>query len=166
MGRSMNLSKKAQKEMLKMETYAKFPFLIEITRFSDNDDIEIYRYVNADKDVEFDGNVYNACYFVISPPEKTTESFSDAKLTLSALDYEWIEKIRTTKRRAKIRFVASIVYEENNIEHIEPIEDEEFMLTNVNWQDDTIQWTMKFDENMDIKFPLEIVDIRICPALS
>lgn len=162
----MSLTKTAQAEMLKMETYAKFPFLIEITRYTNDGTEEIYRYVNADKDVVFENNTYNAGYFSITPPEKNNDSFSDAKLTLSAIDQEWIEKIRETKKRPKIRFVASISYEDNGEEVIEAIEDEEFLLTNAVWQDDVITWTMKFDENMDIKFPLEIIDTRICPGLA
>lgn len=155
----MPLDNKAQQEILRMETQALFPYLIEVTIGN-----EVLRYANTDDNIIFDDNEYIASYFKISPPERTKDSIKDASITISALDGEWIARIRQMNERAKIRFVACIIYDKNE-RVIEPIDDITFMLTNASWNDTTIQWTMKFDDLLDIRMPCAKFDENICPAL-
>lgn len=164
------LSRKAKLEMEKTLTRAKFPYLIEIT-YIYNDDTEanphrdILRYVNADNDVTFENNTFSAGYFSVKPPQKTQKGFTDASISISAIDQTWIERVRSTNKRAKIRFVATISYVENSTEVIEPIEDMEFTLTNASTDGAVLNFTMKFDELLDIKVPYEECNDRVCPAL-
>lgn len=165
----MSLSAKAKNEIMKMETYAKFPYLIEITRFYTENEVEkteILRYANCDEDVTFENKIFSDGYFEISPPEKNTKEISDAKLTISAIDQSWITKIRQTERRAKIRFIASIQYQENSIESIEPIDDILFELMQAQWNESTIQWTMEFDNLLDVNIPCEELSSLNCPQLG
>jgi len=98
----------AKQQMLRRETQARFPYLIEIHHFTESGAENIYRYANTDEDVTYNNATYTASCFSITPSEKTSSGFSDAKLTISAIDQEWIVKIRETQKRAKIIFTASI----------------------------------------------------------
>ena len=161
------MTNNAKQRILRQNTQAMFPYLIEITHIKDDGTSDIYRYANCDNDITYKGNVYHAGYFEIEPPEKRQDNISDARLTLSAIDLEWIKKIRNTnKHRSKIKFIAVILYENNEVTEIEPIEEEEFMLTNASWSMTTIEWTMKFDELMSLNIPCEEITDRVCPALA
>ena len=84
-------------------------------------------------------------------------------MTISNVDQSIIEKIRSSSKRSKIRFIATIEHYENGTT-IEPIEDMEFTLTNATANETTIQWAMKFDI-FDIKVPYDVCNDRVCPAL-
>lgn len=159
----------AQQQILRRDTHAKFPYLIAIKHYTNADDhteFNMYYYANSDIDIEFEGNTYTASVFSVQPPEKKSDGFSDAKISISAIDQEWIVKIRNTPTRAKraeLTFVAVIQYE-NGTEVVEAIEEEKFILTNASWNDESIEWTMKFDDLMDLQIPMATMDSRICPA--
>lgn len=150
---------KAQQEILRMETQAMFPYLIEVTVGN-----EVLRYVNADEDVTFEGSKFTASYFKLSPPERTQTGIKDASITISAIDGEWIARIRQVQTRSTIRFIAVIMYE-NGTQVVEPIDDITFKLTNASWNDTTIQWTMKFDDLLDVNMPCVKFSEDVCPAL-
>lgn len=161
--------------MEKTLTRAKFPYLIEITYFRNNNTTEVFRYANSDEDIDFtetiEGvettNTFSAGYFTMQLPQKTSSGFTDAKISISAIDHSWIERIRNAdkKKRSKIRFVAVIQYDDDGEEAVEPIEDMEFILTNATSDGQIIQWTMKFDENLEIQIPFDECNDRVCPAL-
>ena len=142
---------------------ASFPFLIEIWKPSEPNNIE--RYVNATEDKVFENHTFTASSFTVQPPEKTESGVKDAQITISTIDQTWIEKVRTTQERYKCRFVAVIDYDNNGTETIEPIDDITFTLTNATWQETTMQFTMKFDEGMSINVPCQKLDQFVCPAL-
>ncbi len=142
---------------------ASFPFLIEIWKPSDPTNIE--RFVNASEDKEFEGNTFTASYFVVQPPERTETGFKDATITLSTIDQSWIVRTRTTQERYKIRFVAVIDYDDDGTEYIEALDDISFSLTNATWQETTIQFSMKFDERMNVNIPCQRLNQFVCPAL-
>ena len=149
-----------------METQAMFPYLIEITT-PETDDIpsQIFRYANTDTDIVFENNTYEASYFKLTPPEVSDTAVKDATITISAVDETWIEKIRTYQDRSRIRFVAIIKYDESGHQYQEPINDIDMVLTNASWNDTTIQWTMKFDDWMEINMPVGKFNEFTCPAL-
>lgn len=161
------LTKRAKLEMEKTLTRAKFPYLIEITYYRNDNTTETYRYANSDYDITFENHTFSAGYFSIQRPQRTAVGFTDAKITISAIDHSWIEKIRNAnnKKRSLIRFIAVIDYDENGTQVVEPIEDLEFILTNAASDGQLIQWTMKFDENMEIQVPFDECNDRVCPAL-
>ena len=171
----MSLERDAKLEMEKTLTRAKFPYLVEITYYRKDNTTEILRYANSDEDKEFteiiDGesvtNTFYAGYFTIQLPQKTQSGITDAKINISAIDQSWIERIRNAdkKKRSKIRFVATIEYENNSEESLESIEDMEFELTNASTDGDIIQWTMDFDPLADVKVPHDECNDRVCPAL-
>ena len=148
--------------MLRMETYAKFPYLIEIT----HETYGTFRYANCNEDVEYDGHTYEASYFLIDPPERKDNSIGDAKLSISAIDQEWIAKIRGTDDRATIKFLACIQYDTAmNVEYIEPIDELTFTLTRANWDNNfMLSWDMTFDEGMAIIIPCDRVTSQKVPA--
>lgn len=154
-----------QSKLVKTEIQASFPYLIEIWKESDSENKEVFRYVNASEDKTFEGNVFSASYFKMSPPERTDSGIKDAKITISSVDQVWIKKIRETSGRFKIRFVASIVYENDGSEYVEALDDITFVLTNASWNESTIDWTMKFDEWQDINVPCQSLTQFVCPAL-
>lgn len=151
-----------QNLLVQNDVPASFPFLIEIWKPSDPSNIE--RYVNASEDKEFEEHVFTASSFSIQPPEKTESGVKDATISISTIDQTWIEKVRTTQERYKIRFVAVIDYEDEE-EVIEPLDDIIFTLTNATWAETTLQFTMKFDEGMSINVPCQKLDQFVAPAL-
>ena len=167
------MNRKAKLEMEKTLTRAMFPYLIEITYVHNDNTEEVLRYANSDFDIDFteevDGveetNTFSAGYFSMQLPQKTQSGFTDAKITISAIDYSWIQRIRSSNKRSRIRFVAVIDYKDNGTEKVEPIEDMEFILTNATTDGTAIQWTMKFDDKMDIQIPFDECNDRVCPAL-
>ena len=146
------LSAKAKSKIVRQEVFAKFPYLVEITL----DNGLVYRYANCDEDMIYNNNVYEACCFSITPPNRDNSSISDGTLTISAIDQFWIEKIRNSNGRAKIKFIACIDYNDNGIKKVEEIEQIEFILTNVKWNEVQITWTMMFDEKMTIQIPCDV----------
>ena len=163
------MTRQAKLLMEKMEVQAKFPYLVEIT-YIYNDDTEqnphrdILRYANSDDDIVFEGNTYSAGFFKMTLPESTSSGFSDASITISAIDQTWIEKIRSSERRSIIRFIATIEHYDNQTV-VEPIEEMEFTLSNAQVEETTIKCTLKFDDISDIKVPYDICNDRVCPAL-
>lgn len=151
---------KAKTEILRMETRALFPYLIEITV-----DNEVFRYVNLDEDVTFENHIFTASFFKITPPERTQSSIKDASITISAIDGEWIYKIRNTNNQAKIRFVGCIIYEENNERYIDKIDDVTLKLTEASWNDTTITWKMQYDNLLNVNYPFVRLTNEIAPGL-
>lgn len=154
----------AKQQILRQELHAKFPYFIKI----EHPDYGVFYYVNSDEDLEYDSNLYTACTFSVQPPEKSESKIGDAKLNFSSIynNREWIKKIRETVKRGKITVCAAIIYTaENVIEGIEPVYNTEFSLTDVSWDEETLSWTMKFDEGMDIVMPCDKLDEIICPGV-
>lgn len=157
----------AKQKIMRMETLAKFPYLIEVTYYDANGNPILERYANCDDDIAFNGNSYTASFFSIKPPSRTNSSISDGKLTISAVDQTWIQKVRNCGKRAKIRFIACIIYDDNNkVETVEAIDDITFTLTKCSWNDTTIEWTMLFDDRMNLQVPLDLATIQKVPALA
>lgn len=153
MGGSMTPA--AKYELLRMNARARFPYLIKIT----NEDLGMFLYTNTDREIEYEGETYKPAYFEIVPPERSESSIGDSKLTISAIDGEWIAAIRSTQKRSTCRFIACIEYKgAGNVLVIEPIEDNEFLLTAAQWDDLTVSWTMIFDDNMNIMVPCDVAN--------
>ena len=149
--------------LVRNEIPASFPFLIEVWKPSAPSNIE--RYVNALEDKVYENHTFTASSFAVQPPEKNESGVKDATITISTIDQTWIEKVRTSNERYKIRFLAVIDYDDDGTETIEPMDDITFSLTNATWQETTIQFTMKFDDGMEINVPCQKLDQFVCPAL-
>jgi hypothetical protein len=156
------MTPKAEQLIARQETYAKFPFLIKIT----HETFGIFRYANSDEDIMYDDEIYQAAYFTIDPPNKDGSKMGDGQLTISAVDQFWIEKIRNTQIAAKITFIASIVYDDGSVQGVEPIEEMNFTLRSVNWNETTISWAMVFDERMAIVVPCDKLTALKCPGVA
>lgn len=152
-----------QNLLVQNDVPASFPYLIEIWLPSDPTNIE--RYVNASEDKTYENHTFTASYFVVQPPEKTETGMKDATITISTVDQTWIEKVRSTQERYKIRFVAVIDYDDDGTEEIASLDDITFSLVNASWQETTIQFTMKFDEGMSVNLPCQRLDQFVAPAL-
>jgi hypothetical protein len=156
------MTDKAKQLIARQETYAKFPFLIKII----HETFGTFRYANSNEDITYMGEVYQAAYFTLDPPDKDGSKIGDGQLTISAVDQFWIEKIRTTQIAARIKFLAMIVYEDGIIAGIEQIEEIDFTLRVVNWNEDTITWSMVFDEGMSIIIPCDKATALKCPGVA
>jgi hypothetical protein len=157
------MNAKAQQAIARMETYAKFPFLIQIIHAT----LGTFRFANSEEDIIYNGEVYKAAYFSIDPPDKDGSKVGDGLLTMSAVDQLWIERIRSTQIAAKIKFIAAIVYEDSVIAGVEQILDEmDFTLRSVNWDKITITWVMTFDERMRNIVPCDKATALKCPGVA
>jgi len=160
---TVSISNKAKQQILRSKTSAKFPFLIEIT----HEVYGTYRYINADTDIVFEGNTFEASSFSILPPKKDGSDISNATLSISDIDQTWIEKIRSTQKRACIRFIAAFIYNNEGTMMIEALEDMEFQLVNASWGDTgTISWSMVYDTIMDINIPCDTATFSKVPGVS
>lgn len=156
----MSLTSLAKQKMLRMDTFASFPFLVEITHNN-----SIYRFVNSDSDKTFEGNVYTATVFAITPPSKDTDRISDGKVVFSNIDSFWTNLVRISDEIPKLRFVAVIEYENGNSVGIEAIEDLSFNLTKPSWDEVQISFTMEYEYKRDIRVPAHLCDSITTPGV-
>jgi hypothetical protein len=151
-----------KKQLAAQKTAAAFPYLIKIT----HDEFPDMLYVNASQNITYAGDIYNAASFAIQPPDRDGSKIGDATLTISAVDQVWIEKIRATQKPAKLQFMAVMVYEEGAVSGIEPLEENQFTLRNVSWNDLAITWSMSFDENMAVLAPVDTCAAQTTPGCA
>ncbi len=160
----MKLSAKAQSYVAARNTPAKFPFLIKIEHEDDKD--FPMRFVNSDKDVTYEGEIYYAASFAIDPPDRNGSKIGDATLTISAIDQFWIQKIRENQKPATITFKAVIQMDNNGVEQIETLEEIDFTLRAVRFNEYSITWTMLFDENLSINIPCDECNTITTPGYA
>jgi hypothetical protein len=158
----MKISSFSKRKITQQRTPASFPVLIEIAPEGE----PVLYYTNASENITYDGKIYNAASFSIQPPDRDGSKIGDATLTMSAIDQVWIEKIRSTKIPAKLRFIAVIVYKEGSIAGIEPLEENSFTLRAANWNDISISWSMHFDERMAIIITSVKCNAQITPGCT
>lgn len=157
------LSNLAKQKILRLETYAKFPYLITVTLPDDT----VWRFVNCDEDVVYDSHTYTAGYFEITPPNRTNTEIGDGKLTISTIDQTWIEQVRNITERAKLAFVACILYNDSgSVDTIEAIDELSFELVNASWDGTSMSFDMKYDEGMSIVLPCDTANAQKVPALG
>ena len=150
----MPLSNKGKSRLLGMNTEALTPYLVEIY----NEDYGYFRYCNVDGQVTYENNVYTPAYFQIEPPEKTESGIGNAKITISAVDQEWIARIRGTQKRSTMRLIPCVIYEDGGSIEVESVDDVHFKLTAAEWNDTTISWEMEYDDVMQINIPCDVAD--------
>jgi hypothetical protein len=156
------MTPKAEQLIARQQTYAKFPFLIKII----HDEFGVFRYANSDRDITYNGEVYQAAYFSIDPPDREGSKINNGTLTISAIDQFWIEKIRTTQTAVNIIFIAVIEYNDGVVSGIEPIDEIDFILRNASWNEDAITWEMVFDEGMGVIIPCDRATVLKCPGVA
>jgi hypothetical protein len=152
----------AQREIARRNTQAKFPLLIEIT----SDDIGSLHYANSDQDIIYEGDIYYASIFALEPPDKDGDKIGNARITISAIDQEWIYRIRSTQKPARLRFIAVIIYGDNGNYQLEKLEENSFTLRSASWNEIAISWDLIFDENMTILLPAEDCTALTCPGCA
>jgi len=156
----------AKQKLVRMETYASFPYLIEVTYEDENGVIHTERYANADTEKTYNGNTYQPVCFTAVPPSQDNTTISDGKLTLSTVDDSWVIKVRNAQKRMKCVFVAVIDYDENGVETIEEIETMSFTLVKARWNEETLEFNMLFDDRMNLQVPRDVATVLKVPALG
>lgn len=145
-----------------MNTEALTPYLIEIY----NEDYGYFRYCNVDGDVTYENHVFSPAFFQIDPPEKTESGIGNAKITISAVDQEWIERIRGTQKRSDLRLIPCVIYENNGSIAVESVEEIRFKLTSANWNETTISWEMEYEDVLQINVPCDVADSLNMPGCT
>ena len=156
----------AKQKLVRMETYASFPYLIEITYEDENSVIQTEYYANADEAKEYNNHTYQPACFTAVPPSQDNTTISDGKLTLSTVDDSWVLKVRNTTKRMKCTFVATINYEEGSTETIEEIETMSFTLVKARWNESTLEFNMLFDDRMNLQVPRDVATVLKVPELG
>lgn len=160
------MTKNANQQMVRLQTFAMFPYLIVIRYVDQNGDSHTERYANLDEDITYENEVYSACYFKVTPPTRDNSSISDGKIEFSTIDQSWIEKVRNAQSRFTCEFISAIKYDDNNqISGFEEIDRTKFTLTKANWNEKTISFTMMFDDRMNLCVPCDTANAYKCPAL-
>lgn len=148
------LTNRGKSKLVGMQSEAFVPYLIEIN----SPDFGIFRYTNIDSEVTFEGHAFTPAYFEISPPEKTEGAVGNAKISISAVNQEWIVRIRDGDQQSRLRLIHVLIYEEGGQIKVESIEDTDFSLTNADWDDASISWDMEYDDVMQVKVPCDTAD--------
>jgi hypothetical protein len=152
----------AQREIARRNTQAKFPVLIKI----EHEELGDFYYANSDQDIIYDGNTYYASVFSLEPPDKDGDKVGNARITISAIDQIWIQRIRSTQKPARLYFIAAILYDKNGNIQVEKLEENSFILRSASWNEIAISWEMVFDENMTILLPAEDCTVLTCPGCA
>ena len=156
----------AKRKIVRTETDASFPFLIQLNYIDSNGLPVTERYVNADEQKTFENEVYEPACFSVIPPSSDNTSVSDGKLTFSVIDNNFIQKVRDTQKRMTCVFVAVINYQDGAQEVIEEIETMAFTLIKASWNESEISFTMLYDDRMNLRVPLDVASVLKCPALG
>ena len=151
-----------KQQISRTQTQASFPYLIEIS----HEDLGIFRYVNMDRVLTWEGNEDQPACFSIQPPQYSSKGISSAQLTITAIDQEWIIRIRETSKRASIRFIAAFVDTKEDGLQIEPLEDMYFTLTKANWTEISITWEMETKTVLQTQVPIQTADACSCPGVA
>lgn len=160
------MTKNANQQMVRLQTFAMFPYLIKIEYINENGQLITERYANTDEDLVYNNETYSACYFKVQPPTRSNSSISDGKIEFSTVDQSWISKVRTAKERITCEFISCIKYDDNNeIVGFEEIDRTKFTLIKANWNEQTISFTMMFDDRQNLCVPCDIANAYKCPAL-
>lgn len=157
------LGNKAKREILRSSTSAFFPYLIEIT----HEDYGTFRYANTtvSDTIMFEGEAYSPASFSIDPPSQTNTGISNATLTMSAVDQEWIVKIRSTDKKASARLIEAVcMFNDDGEIEVESAESLPFTLAKASWDGVKITWDMEFDDVMGIQVPLDVATKATVPG--
>ena len=152
----------AKQQILRTNTQSMFPYLIEIH----HEDLGTFYYINASEGLTWDDKYFYPVCFSIQPPEYNSTGLSNATLTMTAIDQEWIMKIRSTNKRAKIRFLAVMINSKEGEVEVEVLENIEFVLTSVSWNEIAITWTMEVEQTIQTQIPLHVADSITCPGCA
>ena len=156
----------AKQKIVRTNTDASFPYLIELHYKDGNGVLHTERYVNADVEKEYNGETYEPACFSVVPPSQDNTSVTDGKLTFSVIDNNFINKIRDTQERMICVFVAVIDYEESGDEVIEEIETMSFILVKANWNESECSFNMLYDDRMNYQVPMDVASVLKVPALG
>ena len=142
-----------------------FPALIKITYVVDGV-TNILRLVNNRTDMIFNGETYTAFCFEYTPPKVSDSRMGNGTLSLSCIDQEVIEIIRSIKDRAHAEIVAAFYFAENGTTYFEGIEDWEFDLSSVTWDAGVATWQMIYDDRLDNLVPSAKMSALRCPGVA
>ena len=161
-----SMTNNAKQKIVRTNTEASFPFLIEL-HYKDKNGVAVTeRYVNADEQKTYNGNVYLPACFSVIPPSMDNSSVTDGKLTFSVIDNNFINKIRDTQERMTCVFVAVIDYEDDGEQVIEEIETMSFILVKANWNETECGFNMLYDDRMNYNVPMDMASVLKVPALG
>jgi hypothetical protein len=135
------ISAKARRELSRREKHALFPYLIQI----EHDDFGNFYYANSGDNITYGGHVYQAATFSIDPPDRDGSKIGNASISISDIDQFWVQKIRTTRKTAKIHFIAGIKYNDNGETRFEVLEKNSFTLRLATYNGVLVTWEMEFD---------------------
>jgi hypothetical protein len=151
-----------KRELARSNTQAQVPLLIKITHEALDDSY----YANSDQDILYEGQPYVGSVFSIDPPNKDMATVSNGRITISAIDQQWIQTIRSTQKPATLHFIAAIMYDKAGNQYLEKLEENAFTLRSAGWNEIAISFDMIFDENMTILLPAEDCDPFTCPGCA
>lgn len=151
------MNEKLKKELLKNRKTSLYPYLVHIN----NEDFGDFYFTDYYNSVTYDEKTYESANFQITPSERTQSGIGNAQFSFSVVDQKWIEKIRNTQKRSTINVISVIIYDDNTVE---PIEENNFVLTSINWDESSAIWDMVFDDRMDILIPCDVINGLNCPG--
>lgn len=157
------LSNRAKREILRTSTPAFFPYLVEIT----HEDYGVFRYANIScaESLTYNGHEFAAAAFTVEPPSQTNTGLSNATLTLSAVDQEWIIKIRETDKKAKAVLIEAVcMYNDDGTIEVEGASSVPFTLAKASWDGVKITWDMEFDDVMGLQVPIDVASKASVPG--
>lgn len=164
----------AMEEIFKQNMEGFLPVLVDIfspdIKWQGSDDKQEnchLRLVNDTSDIVYKGKTYAASCFNFTPPTEDGKKIEGASITISAIDQRVIELIRLAEIDCKISIVASFakqVDDEGTKFYFTEMQNFTFTMKNVTWNRTTAQWTLVFDETMQLNIPRDLATEIKCPS--
>lgn len=155
----------AVKELLRLNSNLKLVTLLAITYTTPSRTEETVYYNNSERNIVYNSKTYEPYDFMITPATYTESSVTDGSLTLSAIDQVWIEKIRNMPTRPYLTMTYLLIYGDKEDKY-DVLEEMTYLLNSANWNDTSIQWSMLYDDKMNLIFPCDKGTVDKIPALG
>ena len=149
------ITNKSKNKITKQNVDARFIHLVDVW----HEDVGHFLYTDSDEEIFYDGQTWGKYDIDVVRPEVTSTGVSNGSISISSVDQTWIERIRNLNavpgnERFKARLIGIMEYEEGNETVQECLFDENYMLSDANWDGTTLSWTMIYDDNWAINIPV------------
>lgn len=162
------MTPKTKQQLFRLITHGKFPALIKITYKIDNV-TNVMRIANNSEDIIYQDEVYQATTLKYTPPKYSDRKIGNASLTISTISQEVQDVIillRSVQDRPTIQIIAAFYMEEGSEITFDPIDEWEFVLGRVTWNDYSADCELIYDTMMNKVVPADKMTPLKCPGIA
>lgn len=165
----------ALEELMKTNSDASFPFLIEIKcpdikwKNNENQEDGYLRVISDNNIIQYrkkgdkEAKYYYPSCLSFTPPSVNGKEIGNATLSISTIDYQVIEVIRSIKTKPVVSVIAGFMKKDDEYFFSE-INSFNFTCENVQWDKTTAQFTLVYDNVMKLQVPKTTATLQMFPA--